>query len=291
MSNFAKKLDSSDFWYDCLNDPPISHHNNKSSKTIFSNPLLIYTKNAKRNKKIYKYNTKPSYQSSKLIDSILKSEENPKKINKKIQESLDYINSLYIRGMASKEKKNKLIIEKEESNITYYKKESNSYMKRYKNKIIQKRIKKHFGKSTIYERGVKFQQKKIEKIAKLFEENNKKNNIQYSFHPDISFKNLNHVFFSDNYCKEQTDNDSNKFFLSRLIKAREQNETKKNYFENSTKKSIYKFDYKKRLKKSLSQKDSMLFRKELHKSLLDMKCLPTNESNTNNENVEDYFMS
>ena len=80
------------------------------------------------------------------------------------------------------------------------------------------------------------EEKKIEKKAKLFEENNKKNNIMYPFRPNISCKNLNYVFFSDNYFKDQMNNDSNKIFISRLIKGRKE-ENKKFSYENSLRKN------------------------------------------------------
>ena len=281
MSNLQKKLDSNDFWLDCIKDPVITAPNNKSSKNLFLNPLSLYIEKAKRNKKKYKHDTKPSYQNSKIIEQALKSEESIVKNKRKSKKSFDYFNSLYTRGMLFKQKKNKLMTKNNQMDFTFEKNYANINIKRYKNLILQKRIKKHFGNSTIYERGIKFQQKKIEKIAKLFEENNRRINIVYPFHPDISFKNLNHVFFSDNYCKEQAENDSNKIFISRLMKARAENKLKQDFYENNQNKNINKWDHRKRLKKSLSQKDSLLFRKELHNSLLDLKCLPTNESNTN----------
>ena len=50
-----------------------------------------------------------------------------------------------------------------------------------------------------------------------------------------------------------------------------------------------KGNYKNRLKKSLSQKDSIIFQKKLHNSLLDLKCLETNDTNINiyNDNNSD----
>ena len=290
MLKVKPNSEANDFWLDCIKSPLISLHNNKSAKNIFFNPLTNYIQRSKRNKKQSKNSKKYSYQNSKIIEEALRSEESPKKDYKKIKRSIEYTNSLYNRGMAWKKKINKSRIENNKEKFDFDKKEKEPdiNINKYKNLIIQKKIKKNYGNSTIYERGIKFQQKKIEKIAKLFEENNKKNNIVYPFHPDISFKNLNHVFFSDNYCKEQADNDSNKIFISRLNKARRENDAKKNYFENYLKK-IYKWDCPKKLKTSLSQKDSLIYKKELHNSLLDLKCLPTNESN--NDKIEEYFLS
>jgi len=298
MSNFLKKSDPSDFWLDCLNQSPILYPKTKVSKNIFLNPLMNYTKQAKYSKKIYQRDIKSLYQNSNIILGSLKSEEKPKKNNKKIKESLEYTNSLYERGMQFKQKKLKLIKEKnnnKKNQINILEKKDHSFFTitkgKYNNKKIQKKIYKNFHNTTIYERGVKFQQKKMAKIAELFEENNKRNNIVYPFHPDISLKNLNRVFFSDNFCKAQADNDSNKIFLSRLMKAREQEEIKKNYFENYKNKNIYKGNYKIKniLKKSLSQKDSIRFKKNLHETLLGLKCLEITENNNDINNENYYF--
>jgi len=296
MSISLKKLDSNDFWNDCLKEnklSSISKNHNKSTKNLALNPLIYYCNRARRNKRIYKYETNPSFQKSQIIQRILKSEENFKAINeKKHEKSIQYLNSLYTRGMLSKEKKKKTISQNNEVSVE----KLNNIPTIYKNKRLQKKIKKNFGKLSIYERNVKFQQKRMAKVAKLFEENNKRVNIIYPFHPNISFKNLNHVFFSDNYCKEQTGNDSNKFFLSRLMKAREEEEYKKNIYEITIrKKSKYKWGNNNKLKKSLSQKDSLMFRKKLHNSLLNLKFLPTNgdnnDNNNDNDKIEEYFLN
>ena len=83
------------------------------------------------------------------------------------------------------------------------------------------------------------------------------------------------------------DNDSNKIFLSRLIRAREEEEIKKNWIENSLKeKTINKMKFNnKKLKKSLSQKDSLNYKQKLHQSLINLKCLPTDGENEINNNI------
>ena len=283
MSNLKKKLLINDFWSDCLkenNTLNISKNNNKSS------PLIYYYNKVKRNKRIYKYNTNSlSLKNSKLIKNIINSE---KKENKKEKETIEYLKSLYDKGMLSKEKKKRKI---SEQRITLEKKEINIKPRKYTNKKLEKKIKKNFGNLTIYERGIKYEQKKIEKKAKLFEENNKKYNIMYSFRPNISCKNLNYVFFSDNYFKDQMNNDSNKIFISRLIKGRKEENKKFNY-ENSLRKNNTNniinrnYNYKK-LKKSLSQKDSIIFQKKLHNTLLNFKFLQIDDKE--NDNIEDFF--
>ena len=198
--------------------------------------------------------------------------------------------SLYNRAMESKEKQKKNIIKTREKHLKVEKEECSFKPKQFKNKTMQKLLKKHYDNLNVYERSLKFQQKKLEKMAKLFEENNKRNNIAYSFHPDISNKNLNRVFYSSNFCKEQADNDSNKIFLSRLMKAREEEQYKKNCYENRIGKNKELFGYHKRLKKSLSQKDSLLYRNNLHNTILNLKCFQSNNGNNNNiENKNDEF--
>ena len=125
-------------------------------------------------------------------------------------------------------------------------------------------------------------------MAKLFEENYQKDNVIYPFHPDVTSKNLNHVFYSDNFCKEQADNDSNKIFLFRLMKAREEKEFKKNCLENNVNKKLeINWSCPKKLKRSVSQKDSLLIKRTLHNNLLSLKCLETHNTNEENNNDMD----
>ena len=191
--------------------------------------------------------------------------------------------------MLSNEKKKKNIILTNEKKLNMEKKICSFKPKKFTSNYQQKKFSKTFGNSNIYERGLEFQQRRMAKMAKLFEQNNKKNNIPYSFHPSITTKNLNKVFYSNNYCKEQADNDSNKIFLSRLMKAREEEQYKKKCLENRIgKKKDYSM-YCKRLKKSLSQKDSILYRNNLHNDILNLKCFPTN-NDKENENGDDFLL-
>ena len=293
MSKIIKKLEVNDFWQDCLKEKNIStlHKNNNIQKLAFKS-LINYNNKLKRNKRIYKHSTNLSYQNSKMIKTIIKSEEKVKSKDKvKEQKTLELYNSLYNRGMKFKEKKQKTISQNNKQILN--KEEKNKIKKKiiYHNKSIENKLKKNYTKLSMYERSVKYEQQKKARLAQLFEETNKRINIVYPFHPKVSFKNLNHVFFSDNYCKEQTANDSNKIFLSRLIKAREEEEYKKNWIENNLKeRTANKMKYNKKLKKSLSQKDSLNFKKKLHQSLINLRCLPTDgENENNNDNSNEYF--
>ena len=287
MSKIIKNSDVNDFWLDCFKE---NNNNNKSNsnfpkKNISQNlafkPLIKYNSQLKRNKRIYKHDNNLSYQNNKLIKTIINSEEKLKSIDKeKEQKTIELYNSLYNRGMLFKQKKQKTLSQINKNNKTL-----NPVL--YHNKSLEKKLKKNYTKLSMYERGVKYEQQKKAHLAQLFQENNKRVNKVYPFRPNISFKNLNRVFFSDNYCKEQTSNDSNKIFLSRLIRAREEEEKKKNMIENSLKektKNKMKFNNKK-LKKSLSQKDSLNYKQKLHQSLINLKCLPTDGENEINNNI------
>lgn len=296
MSKIKKKLDINDFWLDCIkennnNISSLPKNNNDSSKNLALKPLIKYNVKLKRNKKIYRYNSNLSYQNSKLIKTILQSEEKTKSIDeKKEQKTVQLYNSIYDRGMLFKEIKKKTISQINKQIINAEEKKLKKKMKLYRNKSIENKLNKDYVKLSMYERGIKFEQHKKMKLAQLFEENNKRLNIVYSFQPDISYKNLNHVFFSNNYCKEQTSNDSNKIFLSRLVKAREQEEIKKNWIENNLKdRTSNKMKYNKKLKKSLSQKDSLIYKKKLHQNLINLRCLPIDDEEKNNDINNDIF--
>ena len=287
MSKIIKNSDVNDFWLDCFKE---NNNNNKSNsnfpkKNISQNlafkPLIKYNSQLKRNKRIYKHDNNLSYQNNKLIKTIINSEEKLKSIDKeKEQKTIELYNSLYNRGMLFKQKKQKTLSQINKNNKTL-----NPVL--YHNKSLEKKLKNNYTKLSMYERGVKYEQQKKAHLAQLFQENNKRVNKVYPFRPNISFKNLNRVFFSDNYCKEQTSNDSNKIFLSRLIRAREEEEIKKNWIENSLKeKTINKMKFNnKKLKKSLSQKDSLNYKQKLHQSLINLKCLPTDGENEINNNI------
>ena len=296
MSKIKKKLDTNDFWLDCIkennnNISSLPKNNNDSSKNLALKPLIRYNVKLKRNKKIYRHNSNLSYQNSKLIKTILQSEEKTKSIDeKKEQKTVQLYNSIYDRGMLFKEIKKKTISQINKQIINAEEKKLKKKMKLYRNKSIENKLNKNYVKLSMYERGIKFEQHKKMKLAQLFEENNKRLNIVYSFQPDISYKNLNHVFFSNNYCKEQTSNDSNKIFLSRLVKAREQEKIKKNWIENNLKdRTSNKMKYNKKLKKSLSHKDSLIYKKKLHQNLINLRCLPIDDEEKNNDINNDIF--
>ena len=295
MSKSKKKQENNDFWNDCLKEtiqysiPKTTKQKTHKKKNIKININNNYIGKIKRNKRMQRYTTKPTFQNSEIIKEALIFEENNKPENKKrIVESIEHMISLYNKGMASKEIQRKNIAENSRKNLKLEKEECSFKPKKYRNRSLQNKITKDYANSTIYERGVKYQQKRMEKMAKLFEENYQKDNIIYPFHPDVTYKDLNHVFYSDNFCKEQADNDSNKIFLFRLMRAREEEEYKKACMENWVNKKLeINWSCPKKLKRSVSQKDSLLMKKSLHNALLSLKCLPTNNDFENDKNINE----
>ena len=119
MSKQPKKLDVNDFWNDCL----IDENPSKNSDNIQLNSLFKNNPRSKRNKKLYNYDTNPSFSSSKIIQNALISEENTKAENDKLlHESIEYMVSLYNKAMLSNEKKKKNIILTNEKKLNMEKK-------------------------------------------------------------------------------------------------------------------------------------------------------------------------
>ena len=50
------------------------------------------------------------------------------------------------------------------------------------------------------------------------------------------------------------------------------------------------FGYHKRLKKSLSQKDSLLYRNNLHNTIINLKCFQSNDDSNNENKNGEFFL-
>ena len=88
---------------------------------------------------------------------------------------------------------------------------------------------------------------------------------RFSFKPNVTHVNLTEVF-TDRSHKESTDNLSNKLFLYRYRKAREEEEEKKDKVIKDIKRNA-NIKWKSHIR-SLSQKESIGIRKYLHQVLL-----------------------
>ena len=314
MNELKINLEIDEFWKDCFNTHCSNNNycNNKQSFNYSSNSNRNKTKRVKSNenksknkkyfflrKKLTKYTNlseKPENLKLKLL-SKTKSECNLKNIkdalkkedliplkNKKYNEKIGnvFIN-LYKKGMLGrdlyiqnnnkqKEKKEKLKLE-----------ECTFKPEKCINKKLEKKINKLYNNSNIYERNIKLQQKHKEKIAFLFNESNKIMNNHTSsecyFHPYINNnKNIEKVLYDDNFWRSKADNDSNRLFLLRYMKAREEEFDKKERLISPRYKNLkYNFSYPKHMIRSVSQKDSLLLKKNLHENLYSFKILFSEE--------------
>lgn len=286
MAESKIKFDENEFWDDCLkikdstddiNFKTNCQKTNKKSKRQNSKtkPKNKKYKTLKSNKTNNSILTKSSIINEALL---LENIELQKTRNKKENINKNKI-SLYDKAKKQMEEKEKNIEQEKETKILLEIEQCSFKPKHYKNKSIEDKILKCYGDTTIYQRAMIQQQRRMAKLAKLSEENSMKKNEPYPFQPEVTYKDLNHVFFSYNYCKEQADNDSNKIFLFRLLKAREEDNYRKEMLENPVNKKLrINWDFSKKLKRSVSQKDSLRLQKGLHNTLLTIKCTQNEET-------------
>ena len=326
MNENLKNLEIDDFWKDCLNEPNKSNINNNlllnNNKPINynnknSNPISF--KNFLKNKKKYSFQSRqtsnlvinlsdPDYLKSKLIstsqsyqsnrknikEALIKEELIPLKKHKRQEVLIQKFINIYNKNKSNKDfllKRNSKQKEKKE-NLQI--KECTFKPEKCNNKRLENKINRLYSCSNIYERNLKLKRKYNEKIAILFNEKNKINN-EYTnsecfFHPYINTnKNIEKILYDDNNIwKEQADNDSNKLFLLRYLKAREEEFDKKEILNSPVNKRFkYNSFYPKRMIRSLSQKDSLIMRRNLHDSLYSFKNLFTDEDENNNTKKEE----
>ena len=141
MSKVKKKLDVNDFWNDCLKE----NNPKKNPSNLKLNSSNTYHNKTRRNRRLYRHDTNPTFLGSKIIQKALISEENTRaENNKAINDSIEYMVSLYNRAKASQEKKKKKIIQSKEKHLTLEKETCSFKPKQYKNKKMQKKSKKNF---------------------------------------------------------------------------------------------------------------------------------------------------
>lgn len=323
--NLLKNFKIDDFWNDCLDRPystnfykeDIIINNNISADMINQNTNINSIKlNFQINRKTYlnKKYPKKVFPNKNEVDNI------KSKFILKTQTSTHDLKN--IKDALLKEELILLIKEKKNKNnnkifINLYKKEKNGRElwtknnnkqkeqkekikieectfkpEKCKNKKLEKKINNLYKNTNIYERNIRHQQKHKEKMAYLFNETNKvTNNYKTSechFQPYINEnKNFQKILYDENNMwKNIADNVSNRLFLLRYMKAREEEFDKQDKLNNCSHKTIkYNFSYPKNMNRSLSQKDSLIMRKKLHNTLYSFKNLFTDEDdNKNNEN-------
>ena len=304
MSTKIRQPETEDFWDDCIKFELSKKNkiNNKRFTIIESNSCINFN-NLKINDKGHGHrnnNNNKYLKKHKLLYKILTTEESiPKNIEKNKEKQIEILTSLYNKDISDKKRIQQELTkirenkEKEElQNCTF--KPQNNYRK-YKNiKSFDETYSKNFGDKNIYERDRVYKKKYNTKIEKLKKEamEEKQESEKYPFMPTIRQTNINKVLYGNNYWKKKANNFSNQAFLWRYMKARKDESDRKkrliwnmdknnndDYYDIENDKN--KINNNKNMHRSISQKDSLLYKQSLHFSLLDYK---TNNENNNNEN-------
>ena len=296
------------------NESSINNNNSNINETSMNNNYSNnYIKNTKKKFSFYKkprnildsYLNKTHEEKTKLSNSkiypnnfknvkeaLAKEELYPLKENKRQQKLLQKFINLYNKNKSYKDDYQKRNITQKEKKERFKIEECTFKPEKCKNKRLETKINKLYNDSNIYERNIKLKKKHDEKVALLYKEKNKitnEHNIsECFFHPFINpNKNYERILYDENNkWKEQANNKSNKLFLLRYVKAREEEFDKMEKLNRCINKKLkHDFSYPKKMIKSLSQKDSLFLRQNLHDTLYSFKNLFTEEGENANKNL------
>ena len=324
MYESFKNFEIDEFWNDCININGSYIENNRKNNSYINNisnnnnkgkKIKLIKNNKKKRKfilrKKYPKNiqlkeNETDYIKSKIIsktespenlnnikEALIKEELIPILNHRKQEKTNQFFNNLYKKDLASRDLRFKNSSKQKENKEKLKIEECTFKPEKCKNKKLERKINKLYNNTNIYERNLKQQQKHNEKVAFLFNETNKiSNNYTNSecyFHPYINNnKNIDKILYDDNIWKNNADNDSTKLFLLRYMKAREEKFEKKVKLNSPTNKKLTtNFSYPKKMIRSLSQKDSLIMKKNLHKTLYSFKNLFTDEDEEDNDKYND----
>ena len=302
----ATKITIDDFWKDCLTDP-------YSKPIISSKKLNANRKNKKQNfnrvytdtKSLYISKMKNSSDSSNnsrlalkqissknrknIKEALIKEEIIPLIKKKRREKSIQKCLEIYNKDKISKEQLYKNNAEQKMKKDNLKVEQCTFKPQKFSNRRFDKKINRIFNGMNIYERNVKFTQQHKEKVAFLLNEISKVNNSYKSsqcvFQPIILNTNIDKILYNENNIwKEQADNDSNKLFLLRYIKARDEEFYKKEKLNNSVNRKLKNsLTNQKRMTRSISQKDSLMMQKNLHNVLYSLSNLLVDEDDDEDE--------
>lgn len=271
-----------DFWDDCLKFESTKKEKTKKVRQK-SNSIDVSSISNIDNIKNYNKRNKHYLKNHKLLKEIIKTEESiPRKNKKKEEKQIKILISLYNKDISDKKRREKELNKLREIKINKELKNCSFKPERkYKNKSYEKKYQKNFGEKNIYERGCLYKNKYEKKIKEIKKEDlEDEENEKYPFKPVIEKKNVNQILYGNNLWEERANNFSNKIFLWRYSKARKDESIKrKRLFWIIDKKG--NINYNKNIQRSISQKDSLLYQKSLHFSLLDFR---TNNDDNDNDN-------
>lgn len=294
------------FWDDCIKQ---EKKNKKKEQKSFhgilknnSNSYIAFTEQNDSNV-INKMQRKKNniLKKHKLLEKILRTEKSiPANKEKSRRRQIEILTSMYNKNILEKQRKNKELEnirkQKELDELKYCSfKPSNEYKFKRRNKSYDEKNIRKYGEKNIYERDkirrIHFE-KKIKELKKESIEFKEEENEINTFKPDIKPKNLGRVLSQNNIWEKKANNISNGYFLWRYMKARKEESNKKKrlvwsmdkkdeeYFDNINYNNL---SHNKIVQRSISQKDSLLYKKSLHLSLMSFKA---NNDNDNNESKE-----
>ena len=305
MSKCLIRPQYEEFWDDCLkitpkkntkkNELKLKNSQNKAiGINVSKNNLGNYTKIVPmhRNKSVKGKNYN-------LLKQILTNEESvSKSIEKRKQAQINILSTLYNNHIIKLKKVQRETLKLKENLIKKEKKncpfkphfESKSTHRSSSEKMYK------YGKGKkIYERGKDFQNKLYTKLKTIKNNATILDKIEFSFKPEINHNNIEKILYGNNFWDDFSHNLSNELFLRRYKKARdEENIKNKNkiwnikYYDNNANNEYIKYNNNKNIHKSISQKDSLLYKQTLHNYLLEYESNSddTEENKNNKENIK-----
>ena len=283
-----------EFWDDCIKLSPKKKIEFIDDSYNNSKAILINLQKNKRNKIIFRQkNNSVRDKNHKLIQKVLTTEESvSRSVEKRKLKQINILTSLYNNHILKKKKiqndTNKLkesLILREKKLCTFKPKYFTKHRSISEKNFKEENNTNNYNKSKkIYERSQDFKDKLYTKLKSIKKKTNKDDSEEFPFQPEIKHKNVGRVLYGNNFWEDKANNLSNEIFLRRYKKAREEDIYKKKkkvfyYYSICENEKNNEDNYKnksKKIVKSISQKNSLIYRQTLHNYLLDFE--------TNNEN-------
>ena len=304
MSKCLIRPQYEEFWDDCLkitpkkntkkNELKLKNSQNKAiGINVSKNNLGNYTKIVPmhRNKSVKGKNYN-------LLKQILTNEESvSKSIEKRKQAQINILSTLYNNHIIKLKKVQRETLKLKE-NLIQKEKKNCPFKPHFESKSTHRssseKMYKYGKGKKIYERGKDFQNKLYTKLKTIKNNATILDKIEYSFKPEINHNNIEKILYGNNFWDDFSHNLSNELFLRRYKKARdEENIKNKNkiwnikYYDNNANNEYIKYNNK-NIHKSISQKDSLLYKQTLHNYLLEYESNSddTEENKNNKENIK-----
>ena len=305
MSKCLIRPQYEEFWDDCLkitpkkntkkNELKLKNSQNKAiGINVSKNNLGNYTKIVPmhRNKSVKGKNYN-------LLKQILTNEESvSKSIEKRKQAQINILSTLYNNHIIKLKKVQRETLKLKE-NLIQKEKKNCPFKPHFESKSTHRssseKMYKYGKGKKIYERGKDFQNKLYTKLKTIKNNATILDKIEYSFKPEINHNNIERILYGNNFWDDFSHNLSNELFLRRYKKARdEENIKNKNkiwnikYYDNNANNEYIKYNNNKNIHKSISQKDSLLYKQTLHNYLLEYESNSddTEENKDNKENIK-----